>query len=164
MKRIGIAGIAAVVILLIGTTLLIRQTSRPLPLPSVFSEKDLTLEENAQRGRLALFDAVQEHIHRFTGPGAVDCGVHALTAPGPPSEAALARSVACGLDAVKRGKPFFTFREDYGTDSWDAVGLLSRSDGPINRFVYTDLSGRFPTGGDQHGSRPVRGAVVTAWV
>ena len=102
---------------------------------------------DAQQGLLI---AMRAYVERFTGPQAVDCGQHLLPRPLAPIDAeTMRRSLACGTEAMRRGKPFWTFWQQQGIDSWVAVGLLGTADGAFYRFDYDSA----PCGGAGCGDR-----------
>jgi hypothetical protein len=88
---------------------------------------------------------------RFTGPGWIDCGQHALERPFvSATEEDLKISLTCGLDAARQKKAFMTLKQTQGIDSLIFQGLLGTPDGRTYRFGYDSApcggpgcSGRF---------------------
>ena len=85
---------------------------------------------------------MQSYVERFTGPQPADCGRHLLKRPERPGdwvsadEDTLRQSVACGVAAAGERKPFWTFTQGQGIDSWVAQGLLGTVEGIVYRFSY----------------------------
>jgi hypothetical protein len=48
----------------------------------------------------------------------------------------LRRVIACGREAARQRRPFWTFVTHDGIDSWLAEGLLGTPEGAIERFSY----------------------------
>ena len=83
---------------------------------------------------------LRPYVHRFTGPDPLECGRHLLIRHEglwvPADEATLQKSVVCGTAAASAKRPFWTFKQDQGIDSWIATGILGTADGTIYRFRY----------------------------
>jgi hypothetical protein len=101
--------------------------NRFLPIPEVPKGPDPVAE-------------MRSYVEQFTGRDATDCGQHLLTRSGEVWASAgvdiLKRSLACGVDARRQGKPFWAFKQHQGTDSWIAEGLLGTPGGAVYRFSY----------------------------
>ena len=96
---------------------------------------------------------LRQYIQRFTGPEPLECGRHLLIERErhwvAADEAALQKSVACGTTAALAKRPFWTFKQDQGIDSWIATGILGTVDGTMYRFSYDSA----PCGGPGCSSR-----------
>jgi hypothetical protein len=83
---------------------------------------------------------LRSYAERFTGTKPLDCGLHTLTLLDgrwfPANEAALQKSVACGIAAAAKHQPFWTFKQEQGIDSWVALGLVGTPEGLVYRFSY----------------------------
>ncbi|MPZ21130.1 MAG: hypothetical protein GEV06_25010 [Luteitalea sp.] len=83
---------------------------------------------------------LRTHVERLTGPEPIDCGQHRLTPAGrslvPADEEALQRSLSCATDAANARRPFWTFKQNQGIDSWIAQGLLGTEEGTVYRFSF----------------------------
>jgi hypothetical protein len=83
---------------------------------------------------------LRAHVERVTGPQPADCGQLVVTRVNGEWVAAgaeaLQRALACGRDAASQHKPFWTFTQKQGIDSWVAEGLFGTSDGIVHRFSY----------------------------
>jgi len=86
------------------------------------------------------FAQLSQEVQRLTGPQALDCGKHYLIQQGRRWVAAdadrLQRSLDCALDASKKMKAFYTFKQDQGIDSTIATGLIGGTAGVILRFSF----------------------------
>jgi hypothetical protein len=85
----------------------------------------------------------------LTGNSPRECGRFRLRQVGTRFESAtpkeLEAAVRCARQAVRDGRPFWTFNERHGIDSWVAHGLLRTADGALHYFVYDGS----PCGGPQ---------------
>jgi hypothetical protein len=74
------------------------------------------------------------------GAPPAECGRHFLMRTSRGFSAARAGeldlSLNCGMAAAKAFRPFWTFKQEHGIDSWVAHGLIGSSDGTIQRFWY----------------------------
>ena len=91
---------------------------------------------------------LRSHVERFIGIEPLDCGLHTLTfvdrqLPVPANEAALQKSVGCGVAAAPNRQAFWTFKQEQGIDSWVAQGLVGTREGLVYRFSYDS----YPCGG-----------------
>jgi hypothetical protein len=85
-------------------------------------------------------DDLRQSVHRFAGSEPLECGRHLLIQQErrwvAADEAALQKSVECGVSAASAKRAFWTFKQDQGIDSWVASGILGTSDGIIYRYTY----------------------------
>jgi hypothetical protein len=85
-------------------------------------------------------DDLRQYVLRFTGSEPLECGRHLLVQRErqwvAADEAALQKSVACGVTAASANRAFWTFKQDQGIDSWVASGILGTGDGTVYRFTY----------------------------
>lgn len=82
---------------------------------------------------------LRQFVERFTGSEPLECGPHLLVQVERrwvADEAALQKSVECGVAAAAGRRAFWTFKQDQGIDSWIASGILGTGDGVIYRFTY----------------------------
>lgn len=88
------------------------------------------------------------YIDLLTGPDAVECGVHPFERVNGTlvraSEADLLRSRDCGLRAVAAGKPFWTYAQYPGVESWGASGLIGARDGQVYVMDFDGAPGGDP--------------------
>jgi hypothetical protein len=79
-------------------------------------------------------------VFELTGASPRECGRHPLQSVNGRLEGAtrqqLEASVQCARDAINAGRPFWTFVEHRGIDSWVAHGFLRTASGDVRRFVY----------------------------
>lgn len=118
--------------------------------------KSITQSISVQHGRtteVALSLEVMELTHmkdpeadllkfvaRFTGNSPVECGRNLVDysqrSIRPVTRAQLQLSLNCAENALKERKPFWTFQQLQGIDSWIAEGLLGTQEGDAYRFNY----------------------------
>ena len=80
---------------------------------------------------------LREYIARFAGSSPTNCGQFLLVRPLVTASAAeLEQAVACGRDAARGRKPFWTAKQDQGIDSLLFQGLVGTSEGTVYRFSY----------------------------
>jgi hypothetical protein len=77
--------------------------------------------------------SLETHLEGMVGANALDCGRHSRSDN---DEAAMTKSLKCGLDAAMSGKAFRVIRDEQGIDSQIAYGLLSKEDGKILYFEF----------------------------
>ena len=115
-------------------------TARLMAVGGALAVTAVISDVSAQQRRRDPLAELLTHVRRFTGPQSVGCGVHLLTRVNsewvPAPEAALKRSLACGVDAAKKRTAFWTLRQRSGIDSWVAEGLLGTREGVVHRFFY----------------------------
>jgi hypothetical protein len=79
-------------------------------------------------------------IQGMMGAPPMECGRHFLIRTGNGFKSAganeLELSLKCGMAAAQVLKPFWTFKQNHGIDSWVADGLLGGTDGILQRFWY----------------------------
>jgi hypothetical protein len=97
--------------------------------------------------RLDPIMALRAYVVRFTGDSPKDCGQHFMeTGRVPGVEAGadrLNRSLRCAIEAAKNRTTFWTLKQDFGLDSWNAQGLLGDDKGEMYRFTFDNA----PCGG-----------------
>ena len=78
------------------------------------------------------------YVERMAGPRLLDCGQHLVgNLPNSrPTPKVLEASLACGLNAAKQRKPFWTFVEHLGEEGSSFSGLLGTSEGAMYGFLY----------------------------
>ena len=76
--------------------------------------------------------SIERHVMGITGSNARDCGRHGSAA----SEAALQRSLRCGLTSAGAREPFSVIVQSAGGKSHAGFGLLSGPDGTVHVFRY----------------------------
>ena len=85
-------------------------------------------------------DDLLQHVERYTGSNPLECGRHLLVQHErrwvAADEAALQKSVECGVAAVSTRRAFWTFKQNQGIDSWIASGVLGTDNGVMYRFAY----------------------------
>jgi hypothetical protein len=96
---------------------------------------------------------MRQYVERFTGSEPLECGRHLLVQVDrrwvEADEAALRKSVECGLAAASDRRAFWTFKQVQGIDSWIASGILGTREGVMYRFDYDGA----PCGGPDCPSR-----------
>ena len=79
-------------------------------------------------------------VTRVAGAPPIDCGQYPLSrrphADVPREE--LQRSLACGLDAQRARRAFWTMFQLQGQESWMAEGFVGAADGTIFLYAYND--------------------------
>ena len=79
-------------------------------------------------------------VFEITGANPRECGRHSLRSVNGRFEGAtrqaLEASLQCARDAIKSGRPFWTFVERRGIDSWIAHGILRTAGGDLRFFAY----------------------------
>lgn len=83
--------------------------------------------------------SIERQVMRVTGSEAIDCGRHSTSA----SEAALQRSLTCGLTSARARRPFSVILQFAAGDAQRGYGLLAGSDGVIHVFEYEKGGVRF---------------------
>ena len=78
-------------------------------------------------------DALFMKVQSIVGMVPVECGRHSLGRAG---TSELEQSLKCGMDAARAKRPFWTFNQLQGIDSWIAEGLLGGQDGAVRSFTY----------------------------
>jgi hypothetical protein len=83
---------------------------------------------------------LEARVLTLAGPGAVDCGRYLQHAPdsgvAAPVPRELEASLTCGRQATAEERPFWTFVQRRGVDSFVAHGVLGTPDGAIQMFAY----------------------------
>lgn len=83
---------------------------------------------------------LRQQVLRYTGSEPVECGRLLLVQEErrwvAADQAALQKSVTCGLTAASTKRAFWAFKQDQGIDSWVASGILGTTNGVIYRFSY----------------------------
>jgi hypothetical protein len=79
-------------------------------------------------------------VFALTGADPVDCGAYPLRQVNDALQGAtrdqLRAALRCAERAIKDRRPFWTYNERRGIDSWVAHGLLRTSSGELRSFVY----------------------------
>ena len=78
------------------------------------------------------------YVERIAGPQVLDCGKHLVgTQPNTrTTQKDLEASLACGRNAAKQRKPFWTLVEHLGEEGSSFSGLLGTSEGAMYGFLY----------------------------
>jgi len=113
----------------------------PLPQPAKPASTGMVVPVHGRlptsEGRAA---ALLMRIRPVVGMQPAECGQYFLKRTGDRYVAAGTRelelSLKCGRTAARAQRPFWTFTQGHGVDSWIAEGLLGGPDGLIQHFSY----------------------------
>lgn len=98
----------------------------------ISSERDVVWSGALLLGPAIGEASIERRVMRFTGSRALDCGRHGTAA----SEAALRRSLTCGLMSARTRQPFSVIVQFTEGGTRVGHGLLAGADGVIHVFQY----------------------------
>ena len=94
----------------------------------------------AQESATAPLVDMPRRVLALTGADPVDCGGYPLRREKETWQGAtrdqLQAAVRCAQRAIRDGRPFWTYNQRQGIDSWIAHGLLRTSGGELRSFSY----------------------------
>jgi hypothetical protein len=138
------------ILLVLGLAAFVSACTVDLPPVAKTPVEDTALYPTSQFPRKDLLPGLQAHLEELTGPAPVHCGLHRMPRAGDQwaaaRDVALRRMLACGTDAARQHRAFWTLVQQPADGSWVADGLLgSNASGRGGEPTFTTRRCDLPT-------------------